>query len=259
MKKVLIAIAVMMLGVFGLAACGNDNELVMYTNAAFPPFEYRADNGDVVGVDVDIMTEVAAAMGKKLKVNDVEFDTIIEKVKKDKNAVGAAGITRNAKREKEVDFSDTYYTAIQYILCREADADLYTDLASLSGKQIGTQLGTTGDLMIEGAKEGNEDYTKVIEGGKLNSYKDAPTAAGFLKANKIDVVIIDKLPAMAIAEKNPGLVAKQLVDSQAGEEAYGIIVTKGNSELLAKINEVLAKLIADKKIDTFVNNHYGNK
>ena len=70
MKKVLLLVFMLIF----LVGCGkNENELIMVTEAGFAPYEYY-DNGEIVGVDVDIANEIAKEMGKKLVVKDVAFD-----------------------------------------------------------------------------------------------------------------------------------------------------------------------------------------
>lgn len=76
MKKVLLLVFMLIF----LVGCGkNENELIMVTEAGFAPYEYY-DNGEIVGVDVDIANEIAKEMGKKLVVKDVAFDSIINEV-----------------------------------------------------------------------------------------------------------------------------------------------------------------------------------
>ena len=82
-------------------------ELVVYTNAEFPPFEYLAD-GKPVGVDMDIAAAIAEELGVELKVENVSFDTIISSVQAGKAAMGAAGITVTEERKESVDLQNKY-------------------------------------------------------------------------------------------------------------------------------------------------------
>ena len=90
MKRLCLIIFIMIL------MCGctkkNENQLVMVTEAGFAPYEYY-ENGEVVGVDVDIAKEIAKYLGKKLVVKDIAFDSIINEVKTGKADFGAAGIS----------------------------------------------------------------------------------------------------------------------------------------------------------------------
>ena len=91
-------------------------DISVYTNAYFAPFEYY-DGTDIVGVDVDVMNMVGEKLGRKVVYTNVEFGTIIDTVSAGKLAdVGAAGITITDSRKELVDFSDPYFTSVQYVI-----------------------------------------------------------------------------------------------------------------------------------------------
>ena len=81
MKKTIIVIA-LLITTLALTGCSkkNDNEIVMATEAGFAPYEYY-ENGEIVGVDIEIANEIANALGKKLIVKDIDFDSIINDLK----------------------------------------------------------------------------------------------------------------------------------------------------------------------------------
>ena len=80
--------------------------------------EYYEDN-KIVGVDVDFAQAIADKLGMELTVNDMEFDSIIAAVDSGKADFGAAGMTVTKEREKQVDFSDSYYTGKQMIIVKK--------------------------------------------------------------------------------------------------------------------------------------------
>ena len=96
----------------------SNGKLVMATNAAFEPYEYYEDN-KIVGVDIDFAQAIADKLGMELTVNDMEFDSIIAAVDSGKADFGAAGMTVTKEREKQVDFSDSYYTGKQMIIVKK--------------------------------------------------------------------------------------------------------------------------------------------
>ncbi len=95
----------------------SNGTLVMATNAAFEPYEYY-DNQEIVGIDVDIARAVADILGMELKIEDMEFDAIINAVTSGKADIGVAGLTVTEDRLQSVDFSDTYTTTTQVIVVR---------------------------------------------------------------------------------------------------------------------------------------------
>ena len=95
-------------------------KLTVFTEAGFAPYEFIA-NGKIVGVDIKIMEAVAAKLGKKLVVEDVNFDSIVGAVKSGKADAGAAGITITAERAEVINFSTPYYTESIVVVCKADD------------------------------------------------------------------------------------------------------------------------------------------
>ncbi|MCR5599706.1 MAG: transporter substrate-binding domain-containing protein [Ruminococcus sp.] len=92
--------------------------LVMATNAEFPPYE-SMENGEIVGIDVDMMNAVCDELGLKLKIDNMEFDSIIAAVNSGKADVGVAGMSVTPEREKNVSFTQGYASTKQVIVVRE--------------------------------------------------------------------------------------------------------------------------------------------
>lgn len=264
MKKTisLILAAVMILAAFALTGCSSGKgkspddikkagKLIVYTEAGFAPYEFIYNN-EIVGVDVEIMKEVAKKLGVKVEVSDVDFNTICASVKSGKADVGAAGITINDERKLSVDFSMPYSTTEQYIIVAESNDTIKT-LEDLSGKKIGVQEGTTSDSAVNKLIS-----DKVVTDTVVTGYK-SPAIAAASVPNKIDAVVTDKLTAELIVKNNSGLKTFKLVDKSGNPiaeiEEYGIAVAKGNSELLAVINEVIQELKNNGSIEKWVEDY----
>ena len=95
----------------------SNGTLVMATNAAFEPYEYY-ENQEIVGIDADMAQAVCDILGMELKIEDMEFDSIINAVTSGKADIGVAGMTITEDRLQNVDFSDPYTTATQVIVVR---------------------------------------------------------------------------------------------------------------------------------------------
>lgn len=272
LKKILATVlaTVAAVATFSFTSCNGKEQLVVYTEAGFAPFEYIQD-GKIVGVDVDIMNKVGEKLGKEVVFENVGFDTIVDTVSEGKLCnVGAAGISVTEARKEKVDFSTEYYTAELYVIYQTAEKDSYVDMTtdevegvywdSLAGKKIAVQTGTTADLFL-----GDE----IAEGGTIyntGASKVDCTALATAVANiglDADVLIIDELPAQQLIKGNDKLSCAPLYyqggEGEADEAAvdtYAICVTKGQDELLAAINAVLEELGKDG-IQALVNKHLG--
>jgi len=278
MKKIIILALCLLMSASCLlmTGCGLD-KIIVQTNAYFAPFEYY-DGAEIVGVDVEIMQLVGEKLGKEIEFQNVDFSVIIDNVSAGKICdAGAAGITVTETRKEKVDFSNTYFTSVQYVIYKKGtmtvdgkDGDVsYILWDSLAGKKIGVQRDTTGDIYVDGEINAQEDndygYNGVLygKGSSLTKYDNAQVAADAINANAIDVVVVDKLPASFIVDKSSDFECAALYykggEGEADvptEESYAICVTKGNKELLDAINAVLAELGEDG-IERLVKKHMG--
>lgn len=236
MKKIVIILLI----ILGLTGCGkNSNELVMVTEAGFAPYEYY-ENGEIVGVDIDIAQEIAKELGKELVVKDVAFDSIINEVKTGKADFGAAGISYTSERAEQVDFSINYSVSKQVVVVKENSK--ITNIDSISNKKIAVQLGSVADTYV----------TDEYKNANITREKKYLAAIQDLKDDKVDCVVMDELPAKEILNNNTGL---KILSGSLTNDSYGMIVKKGNIELLEAINKVLEKLKKDGTIDNYIINH----
>ncbi len=262
MKKIIcLALAVLMIAtaMVAFSACGKEEELVMATNAAFPPYEYKDDNGEFAGIDIEIAQAIAEKLGMKLKIEDVDFDTIVAGVESGKFTMGMAGMTVTEERKQSVNFSTTYAKGIQVVIVKEGSsitaADDFFNLdaegnwVSLkdANTKVGVQQGTTGDIYASSAPE---DWG--FGEGNVVRYKTGAEAIQALNAGKVDAVIIDNEPAKAFVAANAGL---KILAAAYADEDYAICVNKENTELLEKINQALKELKEEGKLDEIVNKY----
>ena len=235
MKRVVI----LFLLVF-LTACGkNDKQLIVATEAGFAPYEYY-EAGEIVGVDIDIAREIAKKLNKELVIKDVAFDSIINEVKSGKADIGAAGISYDAERALEVDFSINYTTSNQVVIVKK-DGNI-KKISDIKDQKIAVQLGTIADSYL----------TKNFPLVELVREKKYLAEIEDLKSSKCEAVVMDELPAKEILKNNPSLV---ILDGWLTSDSYGMIVKKGNKELLEVINEVLKELSEQGKIDSYIIKH----
>ena len=274
MKK-LIALAMALCMLVGavclLGSCdkADENTLVMATNAAFPPYEYK-DGDKIVGIDAEIAAAIADKLGMKLEIVDVDFGAVLTGVAEGKYDMGMAGITVTDERKETMDFSNTYATGIQVIIVN--DGSTITSLDDLwefdaegnpvalknTNIKIGVQQDTTGDIYSSDAitKWGFNDLNAddSIKTDRVVRYKTGAEAVAALKTGKVDCVIIDNEPAKSFVAANEGIHILS-GDNEYAIEDYAICVDKGNSELLDKINKALDELKADGTIDGIINKY----
>ena len=252
MKKIIaLVLAVLMMAAM-FAGCGNnakgmtieEGKLIMSTNAAFPPYEMTDDNGNYIGIDVEVAQAIADKLGLELQIDNMEFTAALEAAQNGKADMVMAGVTVNEDRLAVMDFSDSYATGIQVVIVKEG-SDVNMD--NLGDMMIGTQLGTTGYIYASDTIEnGGYGEDHVI------AYDNGITAVQALLNGQIDAVIIDNAPAQAFVETNPGLT---LLDGEWTLENYAIGFKKGNTELVNAVNDALKELIADGTVQKIVDKY----
>ena len=236
MKKFMLLVMSILL----LTGCKrDDNKLILATEAGFAPYEYYQD-GEIVGVDIDIAREIAASLGKELVIKDVSFDFIINEIKSGKSDIGAAGMSITKERLEEVDFSVEYAVSNQVVIV-PMDSKI-TSIDQISNQRIAVQLGTVADSYVN---ENYKDATVIRQKKYLSMVED-------LKAGKVDLIIMDLLPASEIVKSNDGL---KILDEYLFTDKYGMAIKKGNKELLDKVNDVLTRLMSEGKIEKYTIKH----
>ena len=213
--------------------------LTMATNATFPPYEYYEGN-EIIGIDVDIADAIAKKLGLELKIEDMEFNSIIIAVTQGKADIGLAGMTVMEERLDEVNFSDSYATGIQAIIVAK-DSDIQ-GVDDLKGKKIGVQLMTTGDIYA------TDDFGKE----NVEAYNKGADAVMALKQGKVDAVIIDNQPALAFVRETEGL---KVLDTQYKVEDYAAALSKDNEGLLTAVNGALAELEQDGTLQSIIEKY----
>ena len=262
MKKIVsLLLAVLMIAtcVVAFASCKKEDKLVMATNAAFPPYEFKDDNGAFAGIDVEIAQAIADKLGMELEIVDVDFDAIIGGVQSGKYDMGMAGMTVTDERKESVNFSTTYATGIQVVIVKEGStitaADDFFNLdadgnwVSLkdANVKVGVQQGTTGDIYASSAPK---DWG--FGEGNVIRYKTGADAILALNKGEVQAVIIDNEPAKSFVNANEGL---KILEADYANEDYAICVAKSNTELLDQINKALAELKAEGKLDEIIGKY----
>ena len=173
-------------------------ELIMATNANFPPYEYY-ENDQVVGIDAEMAAAIADYLDMKLTIVDTEFGSIIGGVQTGKYDMGMAGMTITEDRLESVNFTDSYATGVQVVIVPEDSpiTDLDVLLDPEADYKVGVQQDTTGDIyMSDTAENGGVGEDRVVR------YKAGADAIQALITGKVDCVVIDQEPAKNFVETN---------------------------------------------------------
>lgn len=216
---------------------GNADTITPGTASGFPPFEFVNDSGDLVGFDVDLLTEVVDRTDYELgEWEDLEFGQLITSLDNGNIDVIAAAMTINDERDQTIDFSDPYYDANQAVLVRE-DADFRPGSRDdLGDRPVGAQTGTTGENEVDALVEDG-----IIAGGQKSTYGNYVLAVQDLVNGNVDAVIVDT-PVAETFVANRAVVTAFTIET--GEQ-YGFGVPEGDEELQTALNDGLAEVQDD--------------
>lgn len=227
---------------------GSDKTWVIAMDTVFRPFEYTDENGEFVGIDVDIIKAVAANQGFNIEIQSLGWDAAVTAVQAGQAdaLLAGASITKERKDSGWI-FSDSYYDSYQ-VFAVKADSGIES-LDDLKGKTIAVKNATAG---ANYAKELKDKY-----GFKIDTYEDSPTMYQAVVLGQADACVEDK-PIMADNIKTGGLDLT-IVESTASKVApYGFaIMNKDNQELLDMFNKGLQEIKDNGTYEEILNKYLG--
>jgi polar amino acid transport system substrate-binding protein len=227
-----------------LSACGSEDSgssaagdldlvsegtLTVCSDIPYQPFEMR-QGGQYTGFDMDLMREIAKGMGLEMSVQDVGFDGLQSgaSLAAGQCDIAASAMTITEDREKNIDFSESYYDSQQSLLV-PSGSDI-TSIEDLADRKVGVQQGTTGKLYAE---------QNTPQGTQLISYPSDAELYAAIQAGNIDAILQD-LPVNLVHTQEGSY---EIVETYKTDEAYGFAVEEeGKEALLQEVNKQLRQL-----------------
>ena len=224
-------------------AAGSDKVYQIATDITFKPFEFENDNGEMVGIDLDLLKAIAEDQGFTYELQVVGFNAAVMALETGAADAVIAGMSITPEREELYDFSDPYFeSGVGCAVLSTSDAADYSDFA---GKQVAAKTGTEGCKFAESIAD-QYGFTVVQFDTSAMMYQDV------LAGNS--VACFEDYPVMGY-EISQGMDLK-LLDKLESANNYGIAVMKGeNAELLEMINAGLANLKADGTYDEIISTY----
>jgi polar amino acid transport system substrate-binding protein len=227
-----------------LAKIKQAGKIIIGTSADYPPYEFRLlpeMEDDIVGIDIDIAEAIAADLNVKLEIKNVVFNNLFNELTADRIDIALAGLAPTENRQKIVDFSIPYYQAVQNMLIRTKDKEKIKLLEDLRGKNVGTEKGSIQEEMVR----------TMISGATFVTRPTIQILINELATEKLDAVILEKPVADTYVFKNKDFL-NLACNSDHTPLGSAAAVKKGNSDLLARVNQILERLIKENKINQFV-------
>jgi polar amino acid transport system substrate-binding protein len=225
-------------------AGGGGETLVMATSADYPPYEFidtTSGQQEIQGFDVDIANYITNELGYGLEITNIDFNGLIPALQADRADFVMAGMTPTEERKQNVDFSQIYYEAKNTIVA--SSGSNLTDTTSLSGLQVGVQLGTI-----------QEEAASEIEGANVVPLNRINEIIQELKAGRIDAAIVEDTVAKGYVENNPDLEFNTIPNT---EEAGSAVAFPKGSELVSEFDRVISEMKENGELESLVEKWFG--
>ena len=226
----------------GLSATANAADLVVATDTAFVPFEFKQD-GKYVGFDIDMWDAIAKDLGLEYELRPMDFAGIIPALQTKQVDVALAGITITDERKQAIDFSNGYYDSGNLLMVAK-DSPI-KGLDDLAGKTLAVKTGTAASDWAE----------KNLKDTTLRKFPNIDNAYLELRSGNVDGAFHDT-PNILYYIKTAGNGQVQSAGEQVMAQQYGIAFPKG-SDLVAKVNDVLAKMKSDGRYEAIYEKWFG--
>lgn len=221
-----------------LEAIQQAGKIVVGTSADYEPWEFKDENDEFVGADMDIMREIAKRMGVEVEFQDLGFDALVTAVQEGKVDAAIAAMAATEERRQSVDFSMVYYAGDNVLLTTADSGIAFDDPMEIANYKIGTQSGTIMFYWLE---------DNLIEPGLMSSdnvslYERNEQVALDLQAGRIDLALMDLEPGKQyMADPQFGFV--EVWRGPMDPSGQAIAIMKGESALKAELDKYIQEML----------------
>ena len=251
-RRVAVAVIALVAGALGMAtlvaphARADGENYVIATDTTFAPFEFQDGSGNLVGIDMDLIRDIAKDQNFSVDIKPLGFDAALQAVQANQAAGVIAGMSITDERKKVFDFSDPYFeSGVQMaVLDDNDDIKSYEDL---KGKRVAVKNGTEGAEFAESIR--------AKYGFEVVSFADSASMFEEVKTGN-SVAIFEDYPVLNYGIQQ-GNGFKTVTPKEKGS-SYGFAVNKGqNPQLLQQFNEGLKNLKASGRYDEIIESYLG--
>jgi polar amino acid transport system substrate-binding protein len=211
--------------------------LVVGMELAYPPFEMANPEGKPEGVSVDLATEMASALQRKLEIVNLPFDGLIPSLKTGKIDLIISSMTATPERARSIDFSQPYLsTGLCMLLSKNSDAQSITDVDQ-RGKVVAVKQGTTGHL-----------FSRQLKNARVLVLDRENACVLEVVQGRADAFLYDQMSILKHYQQNPLTTRAQLLPFQS--EFWAVGIRKGNEALKDKVNTFLTDFKAKGGFET---------
>lgn len=255
MKRILLAaLCLAALHTPALAADGSlqavkgKGKLVLGLDDAFPPMGFRNDDNQIVGYDIDLAREVARRLGVQLVPQPIDWNAKEQELNTGKIDCIWNGFTITEERKRAIAFTRPYLANAQVVVVKKGSG--HATLASLRGKKVGLQAGSSAAGALEAAKDFRASLKEVVE------FKDNLTALMDLEVRGVDAVVMD----LILANDNIKRSGKpyEILKETLAPETFGVGFRKQDLALRDAVQGALDAMAKDGTLAKVTTRWFGS-
>lgn len=235
MKRfVVVTIALMTVLVtctFTWAGALDKDVVVVGTESTYPPYEFRDENNELKGFDIDLMEAIADKAGFKIEWQDMPFDSLIPALISNKIDIIAAGLSATPERAERVAFSVPYEISLSTFIVKKGD-DSIKAVEDLKGKTVTAQLGTV-----------QETYSKGLGNVHVKAFQKFDDCVREVALGRADATLMDKPVALKFVKQKDFEGKVQIAfDQEITGAGKALAMNLGEEKLIAAVNKALEKM-----------------
>jgi len=219
---------------------GTQGTLIVGISPDYPPYaQIDFESGKIVGLEIDVINEVAQRLNKKLKIKDMPFNSLIVELLTGQIDVIAAGLCPSEERKQTILFSHPYVDNDNNIAVNKKTSGPITSIQDLYGKSVAVNIGYTADTFLSQ----HEDINLV----RLKSPTDGFMA---LQSNSVEVFAIAQSTYNNFLECYDKKNDFQSFILPGSADACALAYAKNNTQLQTEIDPVIDAMIEDGTMQT---------
>lgn len=226
-----------------------DGVLKIGTNATYEPMEYRSEDNDLVGFDIDLGNALAEELGVKAEWVDTSWDGIFNGLDNGSYEIVMAGLSITEQRKESFIMSEPYYTDGTVIFGRKGNTEAKT-ARELENKKVGVQRDTDAASQAESIKVTSGTSYDIIPFDSTLEQFDA------LEKKTVDYLITDLSVAKFYMKIKPDTYS--ITSDKLVERPVGIAIPKDEQVFADKVNEAIKKLKSNGKMDELNEKWFGD-
>jgi polar amino acid transport system substrate-binding protein len=221
------------------------------TEADYPPFNYRDEDGTLTGFNVDLARALCRELDINCEVNAVDWSKLVSSLKDDEGDAAIASLAISPSTIEQVDFTDSYYATPAKFAARTASKIAGVTPENLEGRKIGVVKQTSHEAYLH----------HFFPESTIETFASDDEARTALKDDKIDLLFGDAISLMFWINGSDSQGCCQFrgrgfLEAKYFGEGVGIAVAKGNIRLKEVLNYALARVRASGRYEELLLRYF---